>query len=366
MPVGVDFYIVRRSSYLLVYFSAWTAIGVFFATQTYIGAWYSDRPLSWSQAFAVALVAWYLRALLAPGVFWMAHRFRISSEIWFRNTLVHAAGSITFAIIEQMLFNVFIFHVRSIPRRSLSSIELHVNLLTYWALLGVALLIDYYRRNRQHELAASRLNAELATAKLDLLRAQLRPHFLFNALNGISELMYEDVEQADVMLGHLSDMLRSSLEHTEKREVRLSEEIEFLRRYLEIQRMRFQDRLEFQISTPPDLLSCWVPYLILQPLVENAILHGIASSPSPGRVVVHVIAQDEKMRIEIRDNGPGLPLNTMKEGLGMQNTRLRLLHTYGTSSNLYLANGPEGGAQVTVELPIRLNDSEESRSLKAN
>ena len=359
-PVGVDFSVVRRSTYWLLYFSAWTLIGVFFATQTYIGGWYSERPFSWNQAFAATLTVWYLRALLAPAIFWLARRFPISSGKWFKHTLIHAAGSLLFVVIEQILCNFAILHFHSIPRRALSPVELHVNLLTYWVLLGVVHFIGYYRRNRERELAASRLEAQLASAKLDLLRAQLHPHFLFNTLNGISELMHEDVEQADLMLGHLSDILRSSLEHAGKREVKLEEELEFLRRYLEIQRMRFPERLEFHISAPPDLLMCRVPYLILQPLVENAILHGIACLPASGSVDVNVFARNGKLRIEVRDSGPGLSFNTMKEGLGLQNTRMRLLHIYGTSYRLDLANAPKGGARVTVEFPLRFDVTDES------
>lgn len=355
----VDLSFMRRISTWLIYAGASTLIGVFFATQIYIGGWYSEHPLSWNQALVVALTVWYLRALFAPAIFWLARTFPLSSGKWFKNALIHAAGSLVFAVIEQILFDFAIARFQSIPRRALSTIELHVNVLTYWVLLTVAHFLGYYYRNRERELAAPRLEAELAGAKLDLLRAQLHPHFLFNTLNGISELMHEDMEQADLMLGHLSEMLRSSLEHTGKCEVTLGEELEFLRRYLEIQRMRFSEKLAFSISVPPDLLSCRVPYLILQPLVENAVLHGIARSPSSGRVDVNVFAENRVLRIEVVDSGPGLPLKTMKEGLGLRNTRLRLLHSYGVGSKVGLTNTPEGGACVTVEFPMRHDDSEE-------
>jgi two-component system LytT family sensor kinase len=348
---------MRRSINGLLYFGVWTLIGIFFATQTYIGGLYSDRPLTWTQAFIVALVAWYLRALFAPAIFWLAQRFTISRSKWFKSVLIHVAASLAFAIAEQVIYDAVVIRFSEIPRRILSPVELHMNLLTYWAVLGVAHFRASYRRSRESELAASQLEAELNGAKLDLLRAQLHPHFLFNTLNGISELMHEDVEQADLMLGNLSEMLRSALEHSGKREVTLSAELEFLRRFLEVQSMRFQHRLTFQIVAPPELLSCCVPYLVLQPIVENSILHGIARSPAAGSIRVNACDKNGMLQIEVRNTGPGLPSGGIKEGLGLRNTRLRLLHSYGVHYKLEVANALEGGVRVTVEFPVSRDEA---------
>jgi len=348
---------MRRSLSGLLYFGVWTLIGVFFATQTYIGAWYSDRPLTWTQAFIVALAAWYVRAAFAPAIFWLAQRFTISRSKWLKNVLIHAGASLVFAIVEQMIYDAVVIRFPEMPRHILSPVEFHMNLLTYWVVLGVAHFRAYYRRSRESELAASHLEAELTGAKLDLLRAQLHPHFLFNTLNGISELMHEDVEQADLMLGNLSEMLRSALEHSGKREVTLSAELEFLRRYLEVQSMRFQHRLTFQIVAPPELLSCRVPYLILQPIVENSILHGIARSPAPGSIHVNARQKNGMLQIEVCNTGPGLPSAGIKEGLGLRNTRLRLLHSYAVNYKLEAANAVEGGVRVTVEFPMSRDEA---------
>jgi signal transduction histidine kinase len=346
----------QRFLYGLAYVGAWTLLGALFATQTYIGAWYSEHPLSWPQAFVVALTAWYVRALFAPAVLWLAHRFSFSRRSWIKSVIVHAAGSLVFALVELIVYDMVLLRVHSLPRRVLSPVELHMNWLTYWVLVGLAHLAAYYRRYRDRELAASRLAAELAGARLDLLRAQLHPHFLFNTLNGISELMHDDVEQADLMLGHLSDMLRFSLAHAGQREVTLGDELEFSRRYLEIQRMRFPERLAFAIHAPAALLACRVPYLVLQPLVENAVLHGIVPSPRPGRVEVKVCEHHGKLRLEVFDTGPGLSARALREGVGLHNTRQRLLHSYGEDGKLELQSLPAGGARALLELPLRQDD----------
>lgn len=280
---------------------------------------------------------------------------------------MHVPVSLLAAAIQHFVYEFVLLRQSWVPRRALSPVELHMNLLTYWAVVGVSHAFYYYNRYRDREVAASRLEAQLAGARLELLRAQLHPHFLFNTLHAISELMHEDVERADLMLTHLSELLRLALENAGAHEVPLREELDFLHRYLEIQQMRFQDRLSVRVEAEPEALDACVPYLILQPLVENAIRHGVATREAPGRVEVRATRRApgpedpafpngaaHVLRLEVRDDGPGLPAGGagLREGLGLTNTRVRLRELYGPAQRCEITNIPGGGLCVSLEIPF--------------
>ncbi len=235
--------------------------------------------------------------------------------------------------------------------------------------IGMYLLIgltgyafSYYRRYRQGELRALRLEAQLSQAQLQALKMQLHPHFLFNTLHSISALLNKQPEAARTMITRLGDFLRLTLENAGTQEVTLQREMEFLRCYLEIERVRFQDRLTTRMDVSPPALDAKVPNLILQPIVENAIRHGIASRSTPG--LIEILAKPHKgtLRIQIRDNGPGLPADRTPEkmftkGLGLANTERRLDRLYGAAHRFELVNDPEGGLVVTLEIPFNTNGS---------
>jgi two-component system, LytTR family, sensor kinase len=185
---------------------------------------------------------------------------------------------------------------------------------------------------------------------------QLHPHFLFNTLHSISALVHKDPEAADRMIARLGDFLRLTLENSGAQEVSLQKELEFLKCYLEIERVRFRDRLTTRLDIDPQSLDTPVPNLILQPIVENALRHGVAPRSSPGRIEISAKRDNGSLRIQVRDNGPGLPAisatnGRFREGLGLANTRARLAQLYGGSHRLELANAPEGGLVVTLEIP---------------
>jgi two-component system LytT family sensor kinase len=185
---------------------------------------------------------------------------------------------------------------------------------------------------------------------------QVHPHFLFNTLHSISALLNRDTEAARQMIARLGDFLRLTLENSGTQEVTLQREIEFLQSYLEIEHIRFQDRMTTLVEVEPHALDVQVPNLILQPIVENAIRHGIAPRSTPGRIEIRAEHKNSMLRIQVRDNGPGLPVNRsavnlFKEGLGLANTRARLQHLYGAAHRFELANDPEGGLVVTLEIP---------------
>jgi two-component system LytT family sensor kinase len=211
---------------------------------------------------------------------------------------------------------------------------------------------NYYLRLRDEELKASRLEAQLAQARLDALKMQLQPHFLFNSLNAIAALQGEDIEAAQKMMARLADFLRMTLENSGSPEVALSREIDFLSRYLEIERIRFPDRLAVDMRIDPDTLDAQVPNLILQPIVENAIRHGIAQKATPGRVEISSCRRSLSLLLRVRDTGPGLGARPSREGVGLTNTRARLNQMYGAQSRLSLADAPGGGLEVMIEIPF--------------
>jgi signal transduction histidine kinase len=228
------------------------------------------------------------------------------------------------------------------------------NLFFYWLLVGVAHGIMFYERYRQGHADAVRLRARLAQAELHLLKSQLHPHFLFNTLHAISTLMHRDVRAADRMLARLSDLLRVALDYTGTQEVSLQEELEFLEPYLEIERARLGERLSFELDVPPDVLDARVPHMILQPLVENAIRHGIAPRVAPGHIRVSARPRRDMLDIDVSDDGVGMPNGrSLNGGLGLTITRARLEQLYGRNFRFDPHNTPEGGFRVSITIPFR-------------
>jgi sensor histidine kinase YesM len=232
--------------------------------------------------------------------------------------------------------------------------DIHSGLLVYWLIIAIYQGIDYYRKFIDKELRASQLEARLVTAQLDALRMQLHPHFLFNTLNSVSVLMRRDADQAERMLVQLSSLLRVTLARNAAHEVQLRQELDILEAYLEIERIRFQDRLTVRMHIDPPALDALVPQLFFQPLVENAIRHGIATRESGGEIDIQAECRNGVVRLEVRDNGPGLTArgDQLVEGIGLSNTRSRLAYLYGTASSLSIRNGEDGGLIVAATVPF--------------
>lgn len=345
-------------------FLGWTAVGLFFANRLFFTSQWTDTPVSWTGAVSWSFLDWYLWAALSPFIFKASARFGIVRGSPGRNILVHLCLSLLLTAVHSTIYGAIIWQVRWVPQDSATITELaqglffgkfHIGVVTYWVLVLLHHTLDYYRRYRQKELRVSRMEAQLAQAQLQALRMQLHPHFLFNTLNAISALMHRDVEAADTMLARLSDFLRLTLETGGEPEVQLKHEIEFLRRYLEIEQTRFPDRLQVRIDVDPEALEAWVPNLILQPLVENAIRHGVAPSRSAGRIEIAAHRSNGTLMLEVRDDGPGLTGGApAREGVGLSNTRARLLQMYGPTSRMELANvGAGGGTNVRLTIPYR-------------
>jgi LytS/YehU family sensor histidine kinase len=237
--------------------------------------------------------------------------------------------------------------------------QLHISVLIYGTILGVGYAFNYYVKFREREARASQLEAQLAQAQLHALKMQLHPHFLFNTLNGISGLVRDGSNKAAVrMIAGLSDLLRHTLDTEAQQEVPLRRELEFLELYLDIQQMRFPDRLRVRMEVAPETLDAQVPNLILQPLVENAVRHGIAPRAAPGTVGISARRDDSLLEIKVYDDGPGLRPNTRTGeggGIGLANTRARLAQLYGTGHRFDVRDRPEGGVEATLVVPFRLS-----------
>jgi LytS/YehU family sensor histidine kinase len=227
----------------------------------------------------------------------------------------------------------------------------------YWVIVSLVHAFSYARRSQERERKALELEARLTDAKLEALRMQLHPHFLFNTLNAISTLVHRDPKAADEMIVNLSELLRATLD-TSEQEITLSRELEFLDRYLEIQQARFGDRLKVEKEIDATALDSRVPTLILQPLVENAVRHGIEPQTAPGIIRIRAWREGATLHLTVQDTGAGVAVNTkqaqrQREGIGLPNTRARLQELYGEQGRMTLTNGAEGGFTVDLDFPCR-------------
>jgi signal transduction histidine kinase len=342
----------------------WTIIGLSFASQFYLSSsLFGYNTVTWGQAIHITLGDWYVWAVLSLPILWFARRFPLHRRNWSKLVVIHLAASLV-ACLSYVLVRAAVGQVQN-PLlgmtttfwgtvRNLLLKNTFFNLLIYWIIVCVSLAFDYYRKFRDREVRTSDLERRLAEAKLMALQMQLNPHFLFNTLHTISALMHKDVEAADRMVARLSELLRLALENTDANEVPLQQELDFLQRYLEIEQTRFGDRLAVKLDVAPETLAAPVPNLLLQPLVENAIRHGIEPHRRPGLIEVSARRDGDWLRLQVRDNGSGPPSGkALQEGVGLANTRARLQHLYGAAHRLDWAPEAKGGFVVRVAVPFR-------------
>lgn len=328
-------------------------LSLFTAAHMYVV--YRERmPIHWTEALLSGFATWYPWLLLGPGVFWLARRFSFDPERWRGSLLVHLPASVLFGALHGVLRWCVgpLVDSRPIPIDRIIIGQLLLTVLSYFVLVAAHQAIVNYRRYRERELRASQLEARLAQTQLEMLRMQLHPHFLFNTLHAISTLLHRDPEAADEMISELSDLLRMTLDNIGKQEVTLREELDFVQRYVDIQQTRFQDRLRVTLDIQSDTLDARVPNQLLQPLVENAIRHGLDGRPAGGSIAIAAKRVGEMLQVSIHDDGEGVRTGSSRpEGIGLGNTRARLRQLYGPGASLELANHWEGGAVVTVLVP---------------
>lgn len=326
---------------------------------------FSQQSAAW-RLFAAQLLIWLLWAALVPAVLWVRRRYPLQA---LRRTLpLHLLALVVLCLLHTLAslwLTQWLMQTGEIGfgkvwllRLAFSWLrDLPFCVLFYGMVLGVASALDYYRQFRERELRASQLEAQLAQAQLQMLKMQLHPHFLFNTLNGITGLVRDNDNAVAVqMLVGLSELLRQTLDNAGKQEVRLSEELEWLESYLKLQQMRFSDRLQVRIEAAPDTLDALVPNLMMQPLVENAIRHGLSNRAAPGSVSLTAERAGERLELRVSDDGAGLPANWRLEtgqGLGLANTAARLRQLFGSDFELVVQNRTQGGVEARVSIPWR-------------
>jgi two-component system LytT family response regulator len=321
--------------------------------------------VQWRSLVVLHVSYWYVWAVFTPAVVWLSQHFRLERQGLVRAALVHMPSVALFSLAHIAAMAGVQWWLAATEGRSFSWwIECKRSaldnfdweMMTYWAIAGLSHAVLYYRESRDRELRTSQLETKLISAQMAALQRQLQPHFLFNTLHAISALMHRDVEAADRTLMRLSDLLRMALESVGHQEIALKAELEFLAKYLEIEQTRFADRLVVRFDIEPDTLDTRVPTLLLQPLVENAIKHGVSKKAGPGHIDISARREHDKLRIEVRDDGVGLSetaLTALQKGIGVSTTRARLQHQFGADYRFEFHRQAQGLA-VVVALPWRL------------
>ena len=355
------------------YFAGWTVVGFFFCSQALVQKFLTREPTPWQHYLISWMVGVNLWALVTPVVLWLGHRFPIERRNWIRRVLLHLPISAGISFGQLLVESLILYHLHLFPNFMtgiiptlvfLMTLGFHQGIMTYFLLLGGQYGFDYYHKYLEREkealrleLNTSQLKTQLAHAQLSALKMQLQPHFLFNTLNAIMVLVRQQKgKQAEEMLARLGDLLRCVLEDVDAQEVSLRRELEYLQLYLSIEQVRFPDRLRAEISADQSILDAAVPQMGLQPIVENAIRHGIGKSSAAGRIQINAVRLNDMLEIKIKDDGPGLAdkRSVERSGIGLSNTRARLQQLYGDSAKLNIENGESGGVVVTMALPYHL------------
>ncbi len=347
----------NRILQVLVYVLAWTALGTISASQSVISyALAGDEPPV-LLIFMLTLPSWYVWAALAPLIFLAARRFPVDGARWAAHLPLHLGLNLIMLFVSGGIV-IGVQALLGVPVRSVQAAlagNIQVSVLTYWTVLWVAHGLAYYRESRARRVRTAELTAQLSQARLEALRAQLHPHFLFNTLHAISAFVRQEPEKAETMLAELGELLRAAMDAANEPTVPLSREMEFIDRYLSIQKVRLGDRLQVEVDVPADLADALVPNLLLQPLVENAVEHGIADRLGEGKLWIRGSQKDGRLRLEVEDDGPGLPdekLDPANWRVGLRNTRDRLAQLYGPEQHFELANLANGGLCVRVVIPL--------------
>lgn len=346
----------------------WTLLGLVFATQLYLAERrLAERPYTWWESVRADLPDWYLWGLFALVVSRLAQRVPIDRVTWGFHFAFHVAASLLVALAHLAVAVPLQWALRALAGEPYPILSKFLdnfavfylwNVVVYWAILAVVHTGEYRRTIRQRDLRAAELEASVAEARLQALALQLKPHFLFNTLNAIAELIHEAPDAAERMVGRLADLLRQTLETDGAAEVPLATELELVDRYLDIEAVRFQDRLQIRWEVAGDTRSAGVPAMILLPLVENAVRHGVSARPGPGVVGIRARRDADTLHLEVWDDGPGLDGTARGavpagRGIGLANTRARLTQLYGTSHRVELLDRVPGGLVVRVSLPYR-------------
>ena len=330
--------------------------------------------VSWVLVGVIELVYWNVWAAFTPLVIALAKRFPLTGPRFVSPIAIHTIASFLMAplasVTEYFLSRGLLgllFRItdpgapRPLPTFTGSLVSMSLTgVLTYWLVVGLYQSIHFYQAAMERQTRAAQLQTQLSHAELENLKSQLHPHFLFNSLHTIGVLMQEDVDAASHLLVSLGDLLRMALERREN-EITLQSELEFVGKYLEIEQTRFHDRLKVHMDVPPDLLAVYVPSLALQPLVENAIKHGISVDSAAGRLEIAAQRNNGRVSLRVRDDGPGPALGSrLRFGVGLTNVQSRLKQLYGDESSLELTGGDGRGCEAIITIPLRSSHEDAS------
>ena len=342
----------------LIVFGVSTGIGLLFVFQNYVGMSSESAQYKWNELVFGLLSYWYVWALLFPFIVWMARRYPLEAGPSAQSLRWHIPAFVFVPVLHIAIYALFLHAVDGDERPYLKTSimlmksGLFFRYLTYAFLLATSYSIDYYRHYKERELRTSRLEAKLVESQLQTLKSQIHPHFLFNTLNAISSLMHKNVEAADEAISRLADLLRATLEVNGAQEVTLRQELDLLKQYIGIEKLRLGERLIVAMDVEPDANDVMVPNLLLQPIVENAIRYGVATQSRTGTVTVSARCIEKRLEICVSDDGPGLPEH-FEEGIGLGNSKARLRQLYGMNQSFLMTEGPSGGVYVTLQIPLR-------------
>ena len=333
----------------------WTAAGLLFSSTDVLTRLAGGQPVDLLLALRSSLL-WYLWALFTPLIFAMVRLFPLRTGTLQKNILIHSIFSFLVGFIMALLYygQMKVFPVEGWEaslREIIVQYPYVLDALTYWGILGAHEALAQRWAYIQQDVRSAKLKRNLMEANLEALKMQLHPHFLFNTLNSIAELMHEDLKVAEEMLKRLETFLRLTFEKSDVHEITLQNELDYLRNYLDIQQVRFQNRLQVALKIDPLAMEDRVPNLILQPIVENAILHGVSPRIDAGRVEIRAFHHNGNLLLEVEDDGPGLRSDSFREGVGMSNTRMRLQQIYGKDCSFKVRNNPRGGLVVRLQIP---------------
>jgi signal transduction histidine kinase len=321
-----------------VNWAAWICVAVLLAQQTYLVRIATGLPITWLAAFKTTIGGCLLWALFTPAIIRVSRRFRVDSFASVPTVLVHLLIGTVFCAVDAAA-NLAIAGALGQPRVSfvVGFLRLYpFNITCYLAVVAIVHAVDFARMYRERAVAEAELSAELSTARLRMLESQLRPHFLFNTLNTIAEQVHSNPQGADDMILRLAALLRASLHLTEGHEVPLRDELATVANYLAIVRARYEDRLRVSIDVAPEFGGILVPAMVLQPLVENALQHGVEPIDGVTHVSITAARRGDSLVLTVADDGAGLVNGVVADGVGLRNTRDRLQHLYGDAARLVL------------------------------
>jgi two-component system, LytTR family, sensor kinase len=364
--VGSRAMLKRWGRIWVIGFVLWTLLAFLSAAGAHVYTASMGSPISWPQLLAWNMTISLVWSLLTPVVYELSQLYTFDRENWKHALPVHIVASVVLTLagaVAMVLLNPLVTWTKEpgVPFLAHVLSRTFMDVQRYWYVVLITQAIAYYGKYQERQLASSQLEAQLARAQLEVLKIQLEPHFLFNTLNSIAALARHDGHAAEHMTLQLADLLRLSLDGVGVQEVPLQQELAFLRKYIDIQQTRFQDRLRVESSIDPVTLDTLVPSLILQPLVENAIRHGIGPRRAPGLIRISTWRDRDDVWMEIRDDGLGFTRGRglmPPEGVGLRNTRSRLQQLYSRDHAMVLEDAPGGGCTVKIRVPYRTCNQE--------